>query len=118
MAYDSDGTAMLKFGTTNISGWVVASVTEQEQSESLPIQDEGGDIITHISNFGKRVDVTLELIAKTGTTPKAAGESIVYTDPAGTSQTIRILGVGAVQTIGDVAKHTITGVRFAGVTVS
>ena len=118
MAQTVDGTAPLKFGTTGISGWEVVNVTENESGTDIEIPDEIGDIVTHISNIGKRTEVSIELVANTGTSLPVVGATFAYTNAAAASKTIRILTVGNVQTQGDVMRTTITGKLFAGITPS
>lgn len=118
MAQEVDGTVPLKFGTTAISGWEVVSVNEQETGQEIEILDEIGDVATHISNFGKKTVVTLEMIANTGTAMLAVGDTQAYTNHSGTSKTARITAVGNVQTQGDVMRTTVTGVVYPGFTAS
>jgi hypothetical protein len=118
MAQVSDGTVPLKFGTTGISGWEIVSVSETESGNDIEIPDEIGDIVTHISNIGKRTEVSIELIANTGTALPVVGAVFTYTNAAAASKAMRILTVGNVQTQGDVMRTTITGKVFAGITPS
>ena len=118
MAQVSDGVVPLKFGTTNISGWEVVNVTETESGNDIEVMDEIGDVVTHISNIGKRTEVSVELVANTGTALPVVGATFTYTNAAAASKTMRILTVGHVQTQGDVMRTTITGKVFAGITPS
>jgi len=118
MAAETDGAAMLKFGTTTITGWVVVSVSETESGSEVEVPDESGDIITHISEIGVRTEVTLELMAKSGTSMLAVGDPVTYTNHSGTSKTARITSVGNVQTQGQVMRTTVQAKFFPGVAVS
>ena len=114
----TDGTALLRFGTQTKTGWVVVEINENETSEDLEIPDEDGDVITHVSNFGKKTDVSLTLIAKSGTTMVASGEVFTYSNHSGATKTIRLLTVGNVQTQKDAMRTTVTGKLFSGITPS
>ena len=51
MAFTSRGTAVLKFGTNTLSGYVVTDEELTTEGESFQLEDEGGDVITDISGF-------------------------------------------------------------------
>jgi hypothetical protein len=54
MAITSRGTAVLKFGTFVLSGYVVTDEELADEGESYQLENEIGDIITDISDFGQR----------------------------------------------------------------
>lgn len=116
MASTTDGVALKDFGTTNITGFIVVSVSETESSELIEIQDEDGQIVTTVSNYGKKKIATIELIPKSGTSIPAVGATISYTSPQDSSVTGRIISVDQVATQNDVTKCTVTAHRYSGIT--
>ena len=114
----TDGTALLRFGTQTKTGWIVESISEETSSENVEIADEDGDIVTAISNFGKKTAVSLSIIAKSGTTLVTVGEVFTYSDANNATKTIRLLTVGNVQEQKSVMKTTVTGILYAGITPS
>lgn len=114
-----DGVALKQFGTSAITGFVVVSVSETIASEGIDIPDEDGDIITQISNYGKKHVATLELIPKNGTSVPSVGATQAWTSPnTGSSVTGRIRSVDAVTQQKDVLKCTVTCEHVSGITYS
>ena len=114
-AVDIQGTfTPLKWGTTNISGYVVESDDETESTEQKTIEDEGGHTVTDISKFGRKTERTIEVIpASSVTTPPAAGEVFTYG-----AKKIRIISIQKKRVKKDVEKWTIKGNSFPGVTLT
>jgi hypothetical protein len=100
--------------TRDITGYVNESTGEDETGGQLVIDDEGGDVITEITGFGLKTDVTLEVIPKsTVGTPPAVGDVFTYG-----AKKITILGVSKKRIKKDVEKWTIKGDRFPGIALT
>ena len=105
------GIQPLKFGTTTMDGFVIESFGEDETSQELVIEDEGGDVITQIGNFGLKSEVTLEVIPKSAATRPAMFDLFEYGD-----KSLNILGLSIKRLKKDVEKWTIKGNVYPGVT--
>lgn len=104
------GVQPLKFGTTTMDGYVVESYGEDETSQELVIEDEGGDIITQIGDWGIKSDVTIEVIPKSATTRPAQFDLFEYGD-----KSLNILALSVKRIKKDVEKWTIKGNVYPGV---
>lgn len=111
MAANILGVVPLKFGTTVMTGYVTESFGEDETSQELVIEDEGGDVITQIGNWGIKAEVTIEVIPKDATTRPAQFELFAYSD-----KSINILALSVKRVKKDVEKWTIKGNVYPGVT--
>lgn len=105
------GIQPLKFGTTTMTGHVVESFGEDESTQELVIEDEGGDIITQIGNFGVKSDVTLEVIPKSSATRPTIFSLFAYGD-----KSMNILALSIKRMKKDVEKWTLKGTVYPGVT--
>jgi hypothetical protein len=77
------------------------------------IDDEGGDIITQISNFGNKSEVTISVIPKSATTRPAMSALFSYGD-----KVLNVLGLSIKRMKKDVEKWTIKGNVYPGVAPS
>lgn len=118
MASTQEGVALLAFGTTTITGYVVETVTENTTSESIQIPDEDGQIITDIHSFGIATSVELSVIPKTSTTAPAIGDTFTYTSETFGSKKITIKEISASSAQKDVTRWTIRGDRYPDITLS
>lgn len=74
------GTAILKFGTITLSGYVVTDEELADEGESYQLEDEEGHIITDVSGFGRRTRKRFSFVPKaTGSSKPAVGA--VFTGP-------------------------------------
>lgn len=88
MAITSRGTAVLKFGTFTLSGYVVTDEELADEGESYQLEDEVGDIITDVSNFGERGRQVFNFIPfATGSSFPAVGS--VFSGPNSFSGIVR-----------------------------
>jgi hypothetical protein len=118
MASVEDGVALLSFGTTTVTGYVVESVSEPTTSEELVISDEDGQVITHINNFGVRTDVELTVIPKSGTAVPSVGDTFTYTSETHGSKKFTITEISVESVSKDVTRWTLKGPRFPGITIT
>jgi len=110
------GTALLKFGTFTVTGYIVESESIEKQSEDLEIEDESGDIVSHVYDFAKKDEVTVECIVKASTAVPAIGAVFTMGDSPATK--FRVLSVGRQRSKRDVEKWTIRGKGFPGITLT
>lgn len=73
MAATIRGDAILKWGTFVLSGYIVADEEVEYTAESFQIEDEIGDIVTDITDFGKKLSGTYNFIPLASTTRPEAG---------------------------------------------
>ncbi len=78
MATTVRGTAIFKWGTYTLTTYVVNdSNIEVEGSEEM-IDDESGQNVTHVTNFGLKSTGTLEVIPLSGATVPSVDAVITY----------------------------------------
>jgi hypothetical protein len=111
MAANILGVQPLKFGTTTMTGFVVETYGEDQETAELVIEDEGGNIVTQITDFAVKSAVTLEVIPKTAMTRPAIASLFNYGD-----QALNILNLSIKRMKKDVEKWTIKGNVYPGVT--
>lgn len=68
MATTTRGVAILKFGTYTVSGHIVNEATVSKTGQRVVIDDESGQNVTHISNFGLEGTMQLTFIPLAATT--------------------------------------------------
>lgn len=98
------GIVPLKFGTTVMSGYVVESFGEDQTTQEFIIEDEIGDVITQIGNFGIKSEVTLEVIPKESAVRPDVFDLFAYAD-----KSLNILSLSIKRMKKDVEKWTIKG---------
>jgi hypothetical protein len=91
MAQTVRGAAILKWGTYTLTGYVVADEELEYSVESFQIEDEIGDIITDITDFGKKKAKTYNFVPKSTATLPEAGA--VFTGPNSEKAIIRNIRV-------------------------
>ncbi len=104
------GIQPLSFGTQTITGYVNDTTSEDQSTEELVIEDELGDIITQITGFGVKHDVTIEVIPKSSVSSPAAADVFTY----GASKIV-IITISKKRVKKDVEKWTIKGMRYPGI---
>lgn len=112
MAAQVRGIQPLAFGTTTITGYVNDTTTTDSSTEELVIEDELGDIITQITGFGVKHDVTLEVIPKSSVNPPAPADVFTYG-----SEKIVVINLSRKKAKKDVEKWTIKGMRYPAVSL-
>lgn len=118
MASVVDGVAILSFGTTTITGYVVETVRESTTSESVQIADEDGQIVTDINNFGVATSVELTVVPKSATVAPAVGDTFTYTSETHGSQKITVKEIEFSSANKDATRWTIRGDRYPGITIT
>jgi len=118
MASVEDGVSLLAFGTVSVSGYVIENVSEPTTSESVSIQDEDGQYITDINNFGIMTSVSLSVIPKSGTAAPGIGDTFTYTSQTHGSQKITIKEITCTSVNKDVTRWDIKGDRFPDITIT
>jgi len=119
MAVVEDGVALLNFGTTTVTGYVIEGVSETESGDDIEIQDESGDVITHLNNFNLRTTMDLSVIPKSGTATPAIGDTFTYSSAThGAGTKITILEISSQEVNKDVTRWNIKGVLFPGVSIT
>lgn len=99
----------LKWGTITTSGYIVEGNEVDHSGEVTELTNENGDIVTTISNYGKKERVTLSVIPLTATEPPTPGALFEYGDDA---LKINVESVQRSQSKGSLEKWTITGSRY------
>jgi hypothetical protein len=118
MAATIKGVQPLKFGTTVMSGYITEDFAADEKTDELVIEDETGNAVTQITNFGVKKECTVSVIPKTATArPKVAdlfayGEMLIEGNAV---VGVRILSIGLKQIRKDVEKWVIKGTLYVGV---
>lgn len=119
MATQEGSTALLQFGTTTVSGYVVEGITENRSSETLTIFDEDGDARNHIHSFGEVSEVSLSVIPETGTATPSIGDTITYTSGTdGASQKFILESINSTEAQKDVVKWEMTGKKHPNITLT
>lgn len=118
MASVNAGTAILKFGTTTVAGYVIETVSENTTSESIQIQDEDGQYIADIHSFGEMTDVTISVIPLESTTAPSIGDTFTYTSETFGSKKITVKSIDVSSNHKDITRWTINGQRFPGITLT
>jgi len=103
----------LKWGTTTISGYVVEGLGETDTTGESTIEDEIGDVVTQIVDFGKMTDVSIDVIPDEDAVEPDAGDIFSYG-----SKAIVISSIDKKQAKKDVEKWSIKGKRYPGVDLS
>lgn len=106
------GIQPLAWGTEVISGYVNESQTESDSTEQMTIENEAGAVVTSITGFGRKTDVTLEVIPKQSATPPVPGDVLTYG-----SKKIEVITIDRKRVKKDVEKWTIKGVRYPDVSI-
>ncbi|HEX8310616.1 MAG TPA: hypothetical protein VF614_04805 [Chthoniobacteraceae bacterium] len=118
MALNTRGIQPLAWGTTVTTGYVTETQGEDDSTEELIIDDEAGDVATHITGFGLKTDVNLDVIPKsTITTPPVAGDIFSY-GPTGSVKKCVIITISKKRVKKDVEKWSIKGVRHPNITLT
>ena len=86
MATTTRGTAILKFGTYTLATYVVGDGDISQSGQKFVLDDESGQNITHISNFGLEGVVTLTLVPLAAATLPAVDTVVSYNGQAGVVQ--------------------------------
>lgn len=105
------GVQPLSFGTVTTTGYVVDSTTEDESTQELVIEDEGGDVITQIIDWGNKNEVSVDVIPKTAAVRPAVADLITIGGIA-----LNILGLSVKKVKKDVEKWTIKGTVYPLIT--
>lgn len=94
MATTTRGVAILKFGTYTVSGHIVNEATVGQTGQKVIIDDESGQNVTHISNFGLEGSMQLTFIplAATTTVPDIDGV-ITYNGQKGVVENVEDITV-------------------------
>lgn len=83
MATTTRGTAILKFGTYTVSGYIVNEAEVGTTGQKVIIDDETGQNVTHISNFGLEGTLNLTFIPLSGASVPAIDGIITYNGTTG-----------------------------------
>lgn len=73
MAATIRGDAILKWGTFTLSGYIVADEEVELSAESFQIEDEIGDIVTDVTDFGEKTVATYNFLPLNATVQPEAG---------------------------------------------
>jgi hypothetical protein len=73
MAVTIRGTAILKWGTFTLTGYIVTDEELALEVGSFQIEDELGDIVTDITDFGKSTEATYNFIPLSAATQPEPG---------------------------------------------
>ena len=87
MAATIRGVALLQFGTKTLTGYVVTDEELEATAESFQLEDEIGDIVTDVTDFGKKDIKTYNFVPKAAATPPAAGA--IFTGPDSEKMIVR-----------------------------
>jgi hypothetical protein len=107
------GIQPLKFGTTTITGYIVEDYGGDVKTDELVIDNEAGDIVTQITGFGIKTEVSLSVIPLAATTGPAIDTVLTYD-----SKAIRVLSCAIKQVRKDVEKWVIKGTLYPNVSVT
>ena len=118
MASVNEGIAVLAWGTTTVTGYIVETVQENTTSDSEQISDEDGQIISDIHSFGIRTAVTLSVVPKASTTAPAVGDTFTYTSETHGSQKITVKDIDFSSTNTGATRWSIRGERFPDITIT
>lgn len=118
MSSNNEGVAVLSFGTTTITGYVVESVNETTGSESVLVYDEDNAVVADINTHGINTQVELTVIPKSGTTAPEPGDVFTYTSETYGSKNISVIEVQPSSNNKDVTRWTIRGHRHPGITLT
>ena len=78
----------IKFwGTTPLSGYIVADEELVDNGGYFPIEGETGDFVTDVSNFGKYTDATVNMIPLSTAAKPVSGAAFIC--PDGTAIIVR-----------------------------
>lgn len=77
MATTTRGTAILKFGTYTVAGYIVNDGEISITGQKVLIDDETGQNVTHISDFGLEGTITLNFIPLSATTTPPANDAVI-----------------------------------------
>ena len=83
MATTTRGTAILKFGTYTVATHIVNEGEISLSGQKVVIDDESGQNVTHISNFGLEGTISVTLIPLAAAALPAIDSSITYNGQAG-----------------------------------
>lgn len=109
------GVQPLSWGTEAITGFINESQTESESTDEMIIENEEGAVVTQITGFGRKSEVTLEIIPKQGATLPVPGDVLTY---GVSSKKITILTIQKKRIKKDVEKWTVTGNRYPDITLT
>lgn len=93
MATTTRGTAILKFGTYTIASRIVNDSDTSRTGEKVIVDDETGQNVTHISNFGLEGQHTITVIPLAASTLPTIDTVISYNGQAGVLQSINVVNV-------------------------
>tara|TARA_R100000027_G_scaffold54802_4_gene43942 strand:+ start:32705 stop:33058 length:354 start_codon:yes stop_codon:yes gene_type:complete len=115
MAETERGIALLKFGTSEVTGYIVENRDISTEGENLEIEDEIGDVATDISGFGIRKKKSVKFIPKaTGSTEPDPGDVI----DIGDSEKLVVKTCKKVNVRKDVERWDIEGYEHPNIDIS
>lgn len=91
MAQTVRGTAILKWGTNTLTGYIVADEEIEKTSESFQIENEIGDVVTDITSFGLKDTKTYNFVPLSAATLPTPGA--IFTGPSSEKAIIRSIRV-------------------------
>lgn len=118
MASVNDGIAVLSFGTTTITGYIVESVGEATTGESIQIPDEDGQIIVDIHSFMVQTSTDLTVVPKDAVSAPEIGDVFAYVSETHGSQKITVKEITVTSVNKDVTRWAIKGDRFPDIALT
>ncbi len=115
MAQTIRGVQPLKWGTNAADGFIVESVDNSRNGQEVTIEDETGEVVTHISGFGVTNAISISVIPLSTVALTLPNPGDVFT--WGTDSTI-IVSIDKKQVRKDVEKWSIKGKSFDAIALS